>query len=60
MRRHYSIILPIPEDLSKVPRKGDRVWWYDDLGTRRDVALRSVDSPEGVADHLEITSEEFE
>lgn len=58
--RHYEIIMPIPSNLSTVPLKGDRVWWYDAIGRRIDVALRSVDVPEGLADHIEISSDEFE
>jgi len=60
VRRHYVGQCLIPDDLANLPRKGDRVWWIDPLGRRIDVAIRSVDSPEGLRDHLEIESEEFE
>jgi hypothetical protein len=60
IRRHYEGVFPVPADLSKVPKKGDRVWWIDALGRRIDTPLRQVDSPEGLRDHLEFESEEFE
>ncbi len=61
--RHYSILIPmpgVPGNDEGFPRKGDRVWWYDAVGRRIDVPLKAVDVPEGLADHIEIISEDFE
>ena len=65
--RHYTIFVrtesvrvdgAVSHDL--LPKKGDRVWWYDAIGRRIDVAIHSVDIPEGLADHIEIISEDIE
>lgn len=60
VRRHYNLFIPVPDDTGLLPRKGDRVWFYDGIGRRIDLALDYVDLPEGTADHVEITTVEFE
>lgn len=66
VKRHYELFIPVPRtdegviDLDHVPKKGDRVWWYDALGRRLDQPVMEVAAPEGTADHLEISTDEFE
>lgn len=60
VRRHYNIFIPVPGDTGLLPRAGDRVWFYDGLGRRIDVALEYVTPPEGIRDHIEISTAEFE
>lgn len=62
VRRFYDVLMDIPEDFDfdLLPRKGDRMTFTDAAGRRVDVAIARCDLPEGLADHVEIESVEFE
>lgn len=58
-RRRYALYFAVPAVAEATPRKGDRVWFIDALGTRVDLAVRGVDTPENVGDHIEVTTEDY-
>jgi hypothetical protein len=65
MAKWWLILLPIviddiPLDPTNYPRKGDRLRFTDDLGRSISMDIRSVESPETVADHFEILTVTFE
>jgi len=56
-RRAIRVLMPIPD---RLPQKGDTLHWTSDVGVAYDVKIRTVTSPETLADHLELESEAFD
>lgn len=61
-RRHYLIIVAHTAftDATQYPRKGDTVRFTDEVGIQRSMPVEKADRPEGIADHWEIETQEFE
>ena len=61
-RRHYVIMLDFEDipDASKIPQPGDFITFTDALGIRRQMTIETSDAPEGIADHVEIMSSDFD
>lgn len=61
-RRYYLCIFDTPPnfDWSKLPAKGDYMAFTDPAGRTLHVIVKLVDIAEGIRDHVEIESEEFE
>lgn len=60
VRRRYDIICPIPDDVSTVPKRGQIARFLDPIGRAISVPIERVGVPEGLADHLELVSEELD
>lgn len=59
MFHHWEIFMPLPADPTQLPRKGDQIQFSDGYGTH-DVPLMYVARPDGLNDHLELITDEFQ
>lgn len=63
-RRYYLTIFDIPRDgtfdWDTLPKKGDFEYFTDPAGKHVRVAVKAVLLPNGIGDHVEIESEEFD
>jgi len=56
----WLIITPYPSSAAQIPEPGDWVEFKDVSGHKQRLQLKHVFSPEGVSDHLEMDTQEFE
>ena len=59
-KRHYLVMMKMPVDTVDLPHRSDRIRFTDPQGNVIDMPIAQVDAPEGVGDHLELRTEEFE
>lgn len=60
MLRNWFLDMAIPGDLTLMPVRGDRVRFTDPTGNVIDTVLVAADTPEGVADHVEMRTESWQ
>lgn len=59
LKRFYWLSMAIPDSADHIPRQYDRVRFTDAAGRPVDLSLQTADMPEGVADHIEMTTEDW-
>ncbi len=60
-KRRWVMYVPLPLDPEMIPRTGDRVAFRDQLDRPYDVPVRTAPwVPDGLADHLVVTTEDLE